>query len=137
MASATVITDLKNQIMLGTHHFGTDVYKLCFFAAANAPSAGNSTYATLPATKVATTNINDPVVSLSESAGNVTCSPTALTATGAFGPFRYYVLYNFTNANQYTVAIYDHGSEVSLISGESFTIRWASSAGAGSIIALT
>jgi hypothetical protein len=38
------------------------------------------------------------------------------------GPFRYVVIYNDTAAADELIAFYDYGSEITLASGETFTI---------------
>lgn len=59
----------------------------------------------------------------SESAGTATLNGTDVTFTatsGGIGPFRYIILYNFTNATDMLIFSYDHGSSITLADGESF-----------------
>lgn len=46
-----------------------------------------------------------------------------ITATaGGIGPFRYVILYNDTSATDLLIGYWDYGSEITLASGEKFTI---------------
>jgi hypothetical protein len=53
------------------------------------------------------------------------------TATGAFGPFRYAVLYNDTQASPVKplIAWWDYGSAVTPANGDTFTVDFDASAG--------
>lgn len=44
------------------------------------------------------------------------------TASGSMGPFRYAVLYNNTATNNELIAWWDYGSNLTLASGDSFTV---------------
>lgn len=44
------------------------------------------------------------------------------TATGAFGPFRYVVLYDSTSNN--LIAWWDYGSNVTTVNGDTFTVSF-------------
>lgn len=44
------------------------------------------------------------------------------TASGSMGPFRYAVLYNDTATNDELIAWWDYGSNLTLASGDSFTV---------------
>ena len=73
-----------------------------------------------------TTGGDDVTNTWAESGGTATLdgSQIVVTATaGGIGPFQYLVLYNDTNATDMLIAYYDHGSAVTLASGETFTIN--------------
>jgi hypothetical protein len=53
-----------------------------------------------------------------------------LTASGAVATFRYVVIYNDTASNDELIGWYDYGSDVTLASGETFTVDFDSSNGA-------
>jgi len=58
-------------------------------------------------------------------------APVTFTATSGFGPFRYAVLYNFTQATPLKPLIQwaDYGAAVTLLAGETFT--WTPDAAGG------
>lgn len=107
------------------HNLGSDQLKVALCAAANAPVAGNSQLSNL--TEVSYTNCSSRNVTTSASAQSsgtykLTCADLVLTASGAVGPFRYVVLYNDTATNDELIAWWDYGSDITLASGETFTI---------------
>ena len=60
--------------------------------------------------------------------GTLTCVDVTWTAAGGnFGPFRYVVLYNDTNANDALVAYWDYGSSITVNNGETFTVDFGAS----------
>lgn len=85
--------------------------------------------------------------------GTALTSPTGTRATGTFtlaadscvftgsgagmATFRYYVLYDDTAANDELIAWWDHGSAVTLNSGDTFTINFNNDPTAGTIFTLT
>lgn len=104
---------------------GSDQLVVALCNAANAPVAANSVLADL--TQIAYTNLSSRNVttsSSSQTAGTykLVCADLVLTASGAVAAFRYVVLYNDTATNDELVGFYDYGSEVTLASGETFTI---------------
>jgi hypothetical protein len=58
--------------------------------------------------------------------GNTTtwslASPVVLTATGAVGPFQYWVIYSDTSAAANLVGYLDHGSAVTMANTDTYTI---------------
>ena len=49
------------------------------------------------------------------------------TATGSVGPFRYAFIYNDTATNGELIGYWDYGSEVTLNTGETFTVDFGTS----------
>lgn len=81
-------------------------------------------------TEISYTNLSSRNVTTSSSSQtsgtySLVCADLVLTASGAVGPFRYVVLYNGTAANDELIDYWDYGSEVSLASGETFTVDFA------------
>lgn len=142
MAAVIKINDFKEQLGKGVHHFGTDTFKLVFTNAA--PVAANAVLADL--TRVALTNTSggdvDPTVTItaSETDGTMTVGgdSVTLTATGAVGPFQYYTLYNdsATSPADALVQAWNHGSAVTLASGETFKISFNNDDTAGTILTI-
>lgn len=107
------------------HNLGSDQIVVALTAAANAPVAGNTVLANL--TQISYTNLSSRNVTTSASAQTggtykLTLNDLVLTASGAVATFRYVVLYNSTATNSELIGWYDYGSDVTLASGETFTI---------------
>lgn len=73
------------------------------------------------------------VVSCEQSLGvlRFILSDVVFTATGSIGPFRYIILYNDTQTSPSKPLIgwLDYGSNITLVSGESFTVDFDNSVG--------
>ena len=118
--------------MVESANCGSDTFKVAFCAAANAPVATNSVLANLT---TATTNADSVTLTTSTSAhstGTYTLlfADKTITATaGGIGPFRYVVIYDDTPTSPADplVCWYDYGSEITVASGETFTIDFTTS----------
>ena len=116
------VEDLAHQV----HGQDTDQFTVALMAAA--PSASlDAVLADI--TEISYTNLSARDITTASSAqtGGVyklTLTDLVLTATGAVATFRYVVIYNNTPAAPLDplVAWYDHGSNVTLANGETFTI---------------
>ena len=77
-------------------------------------------------------------IGISEASGTttVTGNQVVITATGAVPTFQYYALYNDTAANKNLVCFWDHGSAVTLASGDSFTVKFNDVVSGGTIFTL-
>lgn len=130
MATVTKIQDFSEQLIRGVHDFDAHVFKVALTN--TAPTAANTVLADI--TQIAagngyTTGGNTTTVTVSETGGTTTLQGTEVTFTatgGAMGTFRYYVLYNDTATTpaDALIAFWDHGSAVTLNSGDSFVIRF-------------
>ena len=64
------------------------------------------------------------IISCTQTSGVLTlvlADPPTWTGTGAgFGPFRYAVCYDFTATQQNLICYYDHGSSISVASGQTY-----------------
>ena len=85
-------------------------------------------------TQVSYTNLSARVITVSTSAQTtgtykLVCADLVLTASGAVGPFRYVYIYDDGSTGDKLIAYYDYGSEVTLASGDTFTINFDNSAG--------
>lgn len=101
-----------------------------------APVATNHVYADMSAGEVAngggyTTGGATITMGISNTTGteNVTAtaaSPTWTGSGGGMGPFRYVAAYDSTPVTKTLQGWWDYGSSISLNSGDTFTISWAS-----------
>jgi hypothetical protein len=107
------------------HNLGADVLKICLTN--SAPVATNTVYA----------NITDLTTGGGYTAGGTAATITSsaqttgtyklvladvvFTATTGFGPFRYAVLYNDTDATKPLIGWADYASSISLLALETFT----------------
>lgn len=139
MAAITKIQDFSEQLARGTHQIGTHTFRLALCSVA--PAAANTQLSNL--TQIAYTNITGGVaptvaIGISEASGTttVTGNQVVITATGAVPTFQYYALYNDTATNKNLVCFWDHGSAVTLASGDSFTVKFNDVVSGGTIFTL-
>jgi hypothetical protein len=109
------------------HNLGSDTLTVALTAAANAPASTNTQLSNL--TQVAYTNLSSRVlagVTSSQTSGTYTldANDLVLTASGAVATFRYVVIYNDTATNDELICWFDHGSDVTLANGETYTIQF-------------
>lgn len=108
------------------HNLGSDTLTVALTAAANAPVATNTVLANL--TQISYTNCSARAITTSTSAQTsgtykLVLTDLVLTASGGtVGPFRYVVIYNDTASNDELICWFDYGSDITLASGETFTI---------------
>lgn len=130
MASFNKFRQFVEDLAKGVHNFTSDstcsvTVALC--AAANAPVNTNATLSEL--TQINYANLSSRVVqnvTAEQTTGTVTFAgdDLVLTASGAVATFRYVVLYNDdpTSPADPLIGWYDHASDVTLASGETYTI---------------
>lgn len=112
----------------GVHDLETDQLVVALTNAANAPVVTNSVLADL--TQISYTNLssrNITTTSSGQTSGTYALVLTDLVLTASGGSvetFRYVVIYNDTPTSPADplVGFYDHGSDVTLLDGQSFTI---------------
>jgi hypothetical protein len=143
MPSAVLFQDLKEQLGAGNHDFGSDTLKVALTN--SVPSVVDTAFTDL--TEITTgngytgggTTVSGVAWNESGGTGTLTANQTVFTAAGgAIASFQYYVLYNDTTTSpaDALIAYWDHGSAVSLASGETFTIKW-NGATNGSILTIS
>lgn len=127
MATFTKFNAFVEHLAEGVHNLGSDQLVVALCAAANAPTASNSVLADL--TQISYTNLSSRNITTSASAQTsgtykLTLADLVLTASGAVSTFRYVVVYNDTPISPADplVCYYDHGSDVTLANGETFTV---------------
>jgi hypothetical protein len=137
MATLVKFQDFAEQLGKGIHNLDTDTHKL--FLMATAPDAAlDAVLADI--TQIAYTNVSGGVAptvttQYTEGTGTGTFAGDAVTvtATGTVPTFRYYGLYNDTAASDNLICYWDHGSNVDLASGETFTVTFGADATMGTI----
>ena len=132
MAAYNKFNCFVEDVAEGVHNLATGALTVALTAAANAPVATNTVLANL--TQVSYTNLSSRVISVassSQASGTYSLVPNdlVLTASGAVATFRYVVVYNDTPTSPADPLIcwYDHGSDVTLANGETYTIDFGAS----------
>jgi hypothetical protein len=125
MASFNKINSFVENLAEKVHNLQSDTLTVALCAAANAPVATNTVLANL--TQASYTNLSSRACTVSSSAQTsgtykLVVNDLVLTASGAVGPFRYVVLYDDTATNDELIGWYDYGSDISLATGETFTV---------------
>jgi hypothetical protein len=135
LASYNKFQQFVEDVMHGVHNFTSDATctpTVALTAAANAPVATNEILANL--TQVAYTNLSTRVITVASSGQttgtySLVLTDLVLTASGAVATFRYVVIYNDdpTSPADPLICWFDYGGDVTLASGETFTIDFGSS----------
>ena len=132
MAAFNKTNSFVEAIIKKVHNLQSDALKVALCAAANAPVATNTQLSNL--TEISYTNCSARALTTTscvQTSGTLKLLivDLVLTASGTVGPFRYVVLYNDTATNKELIGWYDYGSDLTLASGETFTIDFDGSAG--------
>jgi hypothetical protein len=127
MAAFNKFNSFVEAVAEKVHNLGSDTLTVALTAAANAPVATNTQLSNL--TQIAYTNLSSRVlagVTSAQSSGTYTldANDLVLTASGAVATFRYVVIYNDTATNDELICWFDHGSDVTLANGETYTIQF-------------
>lgn len=132
MASYNKIQQFVEDLAHGVHNLSTGQLVVGLTTNANAPVATNAVLADL--TPISYTNLSSRDITTSSS-GHTTgtyslvLTDLVLTASGAVSTFRHVFIYNDTPTSPADPLIcwYDYGSDVTLASGETFTVDFGSS----------
>lgn len=132
MATYNKFNSFVEAVAEKVHNLGSDQLVVALCAAANAPVASNTVLANL--TQIAYTNLSSRNITTASSAQTsgtykLTLNDLVLTASGNVATFRYVVIYNDTASNDELIAWFDYGSNVTLSSGDTFTIDFDASNG--------
>jgi hypothetical protein len=125
------VADLHN----GIHDFSAD--QLAIAVTDTAPTASDLVYSDI-SSPLASTNLSGAnpyyitTTSSTQTAGayKLVLADLVLTASGAYGPFRYIAVYNTAAASSQLIGWADVGSEVSLTTGQTFTVDLDQASGA-------
>jgi hypothetical protein len=107
------------------HNMGSDALTVFLTTNANMPVASNTQLSNI--TQISYTNLSTRVISISTSAQTsgtykLVLTDLVLTASGAVATFRGVGIFNDTATNDELIGWFDYGSDVTLASGETFTI---------------
>lgn len=128
MAAFNKFQAFVEAIALKKMQLGTD--QLRVMLTNTAPVATNAVYADVSAGDLATANgyggtaCNVTTTSCVHTTGvlKLVCVDLVFTASGAVGPFRYAILFDFTATNKDLIGWWDYGSSISLAAAETFTV---------------
>ena len=138
MATFNKLPGFVEHLAEGVHNLGSN--QLVVALSNTAPGSestppNGSTAACILAnvTQISYTNLSSRNVTTSSSAQtggtySLACNDLVLTASGSAGPFRYVYLYNDTPTSPADplIAYWDYGSSITMASGETFTVDFAS-----------
>lgn len=137
MASFNKIQQFVEDLAFGVHDFtntASSVPTVALTTNANAPLATNSVLADL--TEIVYTNLSARAITISASAQTtgtykLTYADLVLTASGAVATFRFVAIYADapTSPIDPLIAFYDHGSDVTLATSDTYTIDFSDSNG--------
>lgn len=126
MAAFNKFNSFVEAVAEKVHNLGSDTLTVALTAAANAPIASNTQLSNL--TQIAYTNCSTRAITTASSAQSsgtykLTLTDLVLTASGGnIAAFRYVVIYNDTATNDELIGWYDYGVDVTVTSGNTFTI---------------
>lgn len=105
-----------------THNLGSDTLTLAL--SATGPTASWATLSQV--TQVSYTNLSARAITTSTSAQTsgtykLVLTDLVLTASGTVATFRYVIMYNDTAASDELISYWDYGSNVTLLTSETFT----------------
>lgn len=125
MATFNKINSFVEAVMEKVHNLQSDTLTVALTTNANAPVASNTQLSNI--TPIAYTNLSARVITVSTSAQTsgtykLVLADLVLTASGAVATFRHVLIYNDTATNDELIGWIDYGSDVTLASGETFTI---------------
>lgn len=143
MAAFNKIQDFAEQLCLGKHNLNTDALHVYLSNATPSASldAVKADLAEIAAGNGYTADGIDTLNTLAESGGTATLTGTKAVWTasgGSIGPFQYVALMNFTQTSPVKPLIgwWDYGSALTLLTGETFSVKFNSSDTTGSILTL-
>jgi hypothetical protein len=108
------------------HNLASDTLKVAFSNASNAPSASldkklaDITTIASPAVDSVTLTVSSS--GLDSGVYKLVLEDKTLTASADVGPFQYVIIYNDDATNKELICWYDYGTEVTLASGDTFTL---------------
>lgn len=125
MAAFNKFQPFVEQLAEKVHNLGADTLTVALTTNANAPTATMATLSQV--TQIAYTNLSARAITTSSSAQTsgtykLVLTDLVLTASGAVATFRWVIIYNDTAASDELVCYFDYGADVTLATGETFTL---------------
>lgn len=141
MAAYNKFTDFVEVLLSGLHNFTAAGHVFKNYLSNTVPSATldlvKADLAEIAAGNGYTAGGEDTQNTLAEAAGTATVTGTKIVWTAAGGSmaaFQYIVLYNDTHASDALVAWWDYGSALTLLVGETFTVKFNNGDPTGTIL---
>ena len=127
MATFTKFNPFIEDVFEGVHNFGSNQLVVFLTTNANAPTSSMRTLSevtTISYTNLSSRNITTSSSSQSSGTYKLICTDLVLTASGAVATFRRVGIYNDTPTSPAdpVVGHYDYGSDVTMASGDTFTL---------------
>lgn len=125
MASFNKFNSFVEAIAEKVHNLGADTLTVFLTTNANTPVASNTQLSNI--TQISYTNLSARAITTSASSQSsgtykLVLTDLVLTASGAVATFRQVGIYNDTATNDELVCWFDYGQDVTLASGETFTL---------------
>jgi len=128
MATFSTFDTLGEHLAEKVHKWDTDQLVVALCSAANAPSV-SADLVLADIVEISYTNLSSRNLTTSSSSSSgglykLVLADLVLTASGTVATFRYVVIYNDTPTSPADplIGFYDHGSDVSLLNGQTYTI---------------
>lgn len=144
MAAYNKFNDFVDQVLLGKHIFNTHVFNIYLSNAVPSPSADTikSELAEIGTGFGYSADGASATATMAEAGGTATVTGTKVVFTaagGSIGPFQYAVLMNVTQTSPLKplVAWWDYAAPLTLLDGETFSVKFNSSETTGTIFTLT
>ena len=130
MASYTKFQPFVEALAEKVHNLGSDTLTVALTN--TAPNATDATLSQI--SEISYTNCSARTITITSSVQTsgtykLVLTDLVLTASGTVGPFRYVVIYNDTATNNELIAYFDHGSAVTLSSGDTYTLDFDATTG--------
>lgn len=114
------------------HNLGSDQLTLFLTTNAAIPTVGMATLSEV--TQISYTNLSSRNITTSTSAQTsgtykLVLTDLVLTASGAVATFRHFGIYNDTSTTDHLICMFDYGSDVTMASGDTFTVDFSASNG--------
>lgn len=134
MATFNKIQQFVEDLAEKVHNLGSDQLVVALTTNANAPVATNTVLANLTQisyTNLSSRNITTSTSSQSSGTYKLVLTDLVLTASGAVATFRWVVIYNDTPTSPADplICYFDHGSDVTLANGETYTLDFDGTSG--------